>query len=643
MKRNAYRTLEALKASSLWTGLAQPPLPKNTRVYKSTRLEDMIYNDLRNLDGSLDALETQGSEKLDTFPSLVRDMFQVFYSLNPLRNDSDDLTANARKFNAEILDFVTTNADYPAFKALCEGRELPAYEAVGKFAERILNKLDSLLEAAGGEKNSLSVLNKLEKQYEALKERVQTSEPADLLNLASKADSKVRQVERLSEIVSQNMRKNKKEIESIVVSALSAAKEKAKETAAVLKSWGNNEPSPEALQQNGELLRRVKSSQRLREQSKITVAGHLEEKRGIYQIVLSWKKPDGKRERRGCSTGLQVKGNKKRAEDMLREKCREYEQILAERPSNHPEDILFADFLGLWLEAVKPEVKRTTFTGYRNNVERVMDPYFRPKGVLLKDLSAEDVNAFYAERLKQVKAMTVHKCHANIHHALKYAVEKGLLEHSVMDKVKRPKVERFVGKFLRQSEAVELFNAVKGHKLELGVMLGAFYGLRRSEVVGLKWSAIDFEANTITIGHTVTIAKDENWNRVLIADDTTKSKSSFRTLPLVPQFRARLLELREEQEQNKKLCGRAYDKVEGEYVYVNPLGKRINPEYLTVQFPKFMVEHGFRRMRYHDLRHSYVKPTLKNFLRNFQRGLDFFQSLSLGAMDRHISVKLSIR
>ena len=94
MKRNTYRTLEELKASSLWNGLSQPVLPKDTRVYKSTRLEDMIYDDLRNLDDSLDALETQDSEKLDAFPSLIRDMFQAFYSLNPRRNNPDSLTAN---------------------------------------------------------------------------------------------------------------------------------------------------------------------------------------------------------------------------------------------------------------------------------------------------------------------------------------------------------------------------------------------------------------------------------------------------------------------------------------------------------------------------------------------------------------------
>ena len=119
----------------------------------------------------------------------------------------------------------------------------------------------------------------------------------------------------------------------------------------------------------------------------------------------------------------------------------------------------------------------------------------------------------------------------------------------------------------------------------------------------MKWEAIDFEANTITIEHTVTVATIDG-KRVVVEADTTKSKSSYRTLPLVPQFRAKLLAMREEQQYYKKLCGKSYNKKQGVYIYVDQLGNRIKPDYLTRQFPEFMVEHDFRKMRFHDLRHS---------------------------------------
>jgi len=180
-----------------------------------------------------------------------------------------------------------------------------------------------------------------------------------------------------------------------------------------------------------------------------------------------------------------------------------------------------------------------------------------------------------------------------------------------MGKVKRPKPERYTGKFLKQSETVDLFEAVKGHKLELGVIFGAFYGLRRAEIVGLRWESINFEANTITIEHSVTVATIDGKN-VIIADDTVKTKSSYRTLPLVQPIRVKLLAVQAEQEKNRKLCGKSYNKEESRYIYTDVLGNRIKPDYLSGEFPKFMEKKGFRRMRFHDLRHSCASLLLAN-------------------------------
>lgn len=342
----------------------------------------------------------------------------------------------------------------------------------------------------------------------------------------------------------------------------------------------------------------------------IKVSGHLEEKRGIYQMVLSWTDQNGERQRQGKSTRLKVKGNKKRAEDMLRDARKAKEKELAEAPEMG--DPLFADFMEYeWLDVIRQEVKLTTFGGYQMNVQKAIAPWFRSRKIYLRNLTADDINEFYDECLERIKATSVLKYHANIGKALKYAVKKGLIEHSVMDKVDRPKPERFVGKFLKQSEAVALFDAVKGHKLELGVILGAFYGLRRAEVVGLRWEAIDFEANTITVEHTVTTATVDG-KQILVVDDTTKTKSSFRTLPLVPLFRAKLMAVKEEQEYYRKLCGKDYNTKESKYIYTDQLGNRIRPQYLTDNFPVFMEQHGFRRMRFHDLRHSCASLLLAN-------------------------------
>ena len=88
--------------------------------------------------------------------------------------------------------------------------------------------------------------------------------------------------------------------------------------------------------------------------------------------------------------------------------------------------------------------------------------------------------------------------------------------------------------------------------------MSAFYGLRRSEVLGIKWDAIDFEQNTITIRHTVTEAKKDG-KRILVAKDSAKTKSSLRSLPLVTGFREKLLQLKKQQKENMKVCGTSYN------------------------------------------------------------------------------------
>lgn len=137
----------------------------------------------------------------------------------------------------------------------------------------------------------------------------------------------------------------------------------------------------------------------------------------------------------------------------------------------------------------------------------------------------------------------------------------------------------------------------------MAVILGAFYGLRRSEVVGLKWSAIDFRKKTITIKHTVTEFTLDG--ELIIAEkDGTKTKSSYRTLPLIAPFEDLLHRVKKEQEQNRKVCGNAYCKDYLEYVYVNQLGELIRPNYITQHFARVLKNNKLRKIRFHDLRHS---------------------------------------
>ena len=155
----------------------------------------------------------------------------------------------------------------------------------------------------------------------------------------------------------------------------------------------------------------------------------------------------------------------------------------------------------------------------------------------------------------------------------------------------------------KAEELEQLFKAIQGDPSEFGVIMAAFYGLRCSEVVGLKWDAIDFENKKISIQHTVVTAK-VNGTLTEIARDKTKTKSSCRTLPLIPACEQMLNKMKKEQEQNRKVCGKSYCTDYLDYIYVDPMGRRIRPNFLSQHFPDFLVAHQMKRIRFHDLRHS---------------------------------------
>lgn len=154
-----------------------------------------------------------------------------------------------------------------------------------------------------------------------------------------------------------------------------------------------------------------------------------------------------------------------------------------------------------------------------------------------------------------------------------------------------------------RDEVKKLFEIVQGSSLEIPVKLATFYGLRRSEVVGLKWEAIHFVENTITIHHTVT-SHVVDGNPVEIASYTMKSMGAIRTLPLVQPFRDILLQAKEEQETNRYLCGDSYCTVYLDYVCVNTLGELIKLDDLTTAFQKLLETHNMRLISFHSLRGS---------------------------------------
>ena len=168
-------------------------------------------------------------------------------------------------------------------------------------------------------------------------------------------------------------------------------------------------------------------------------------------------------------------------------------------------------------------------------------------------------------------------------------------------------IQKYQASFYNKQELKELFDCIKDDPLELIIHITAYYGLRRSEVLGLKWSAIDFNNKIIKINHKVVDVKGK-----LIAKNKMKNITSNRTLPLMPHIEQLLLNEKKRQEQNKALFGNSYCREYLDYVCVNPLGELLKPDYLTQHFVVIQSNHNLKHIRFHDLRHSCASVMLAN-------------------------------
>lgn len=352
-----------------------------------------------------------------------------------------------------------------------------------------------------------------------------------------------------------------------------------------------------------------------------TVTGHLREVKGYYHIVLNFTGEDGKRKNPSKTTGLLVKGNKKKAERLLREAIENKQQELdtvttyGEVLAVTQRDVLFTQFMKDWLAMMRGSVEISTYSTYARIINNEIVPYFDKNfpGLKLNAIMPKHIQDYYSYLMNErnLTANTAIHFHANIRKALQYAFQTNLISSNPADRIQRPKIMPYSGSFYTEKEANQLLEAVKGDLIEFGVMMALYYGLRRSEIVGLKWSAIDFEQKKITINHVVlSTSVDGQWQ--LIAKDRAKNKSSRRSLPLIPLVEEYLLQMKAKQEKNRALCGTCYCQEYLEYVYLNDIGELVKPDFLTLHLSLVLKKNNLRRIRFHDLRHSCASLLLAN-------------------------------
>ncbi|WP_424768322.1 tyrosine-type recombinase/integrase [Paenibacillus sp. sgz302251] len=336
--------------------------------------------------------------------------------------------------------------------------------------------------------------------------------------------------------------------------------------------------------------------------------GSLLKRNKYWYIIVETKDEAGKRKQKWINTKCEKKSD---AEKILRETLTKIDNNNFVQPQRK---LKFTDFMLDWLHnVIKSKVEETTWEGYEMIVTKHINKYFMSKNdVLLQELQPIHLQKYYetkqqddaATGKKGLSAKTLRRHHANIKSALSFAVRMNLIPFNPADRVLLPKEEKFNASYYTVEQLEKLFEVCLGTPIASAVYIAAHYGLRRSEVLGLKWDCIDFEEKTVSIKEVrVKYGKE-------VVVKKPKSDSSQRVLPLMEKIEHYLQILMKQRKKNKLLYGKDY--IDSGLVCCVPNGSPMKTEYLNHKFKEILAKNGLPHIRFHDLRHSTASYLVKH-------------------------------
>ena len=320
-------------------------------------------------------------------------------------------------------------------------------------------------------------------------------------------------------------------------------------------------------------------------------------------VVLCYDK-NGVKKYKWVATGLKEKGNKKLLKAQLDSYIEKYSYLEDDIPA---EDTYFVPYLKKWLSNHRDEVAKSTGEAYDVVANAHIIPYFEKKDLKLDDITPRVISEFYM----YLHTAGNHKTGGGLSYA---SIKKSatILKSSLNDayvlelicsnpaasvKIRKGAGEKqFKRAYKTAEEAQQILDAFRGHELYPIVYMTLFYGLRRSEVLGLKWENIDFEGNTFEIKSTIVRIKS------IIHSDETKTADSNAVFELLPEFKGMLLELKAQDDENRRQLGSAY--LDYGYAFCRPDGDFYRPDFISNKFSEVLKKTGLPHMRFHDLRHS---------------------------------------
>jgi integrase len=216
----------------------------------------------------------------------------------------------------------------------------------------------------------------------------------------------------------------------------------------------------------------------------------------------------------------------------------------------------------------------------------------------LSRLTPQHVQAFYADKLKAgLSPRTVQIMHALLHKALENAVRWRLVPRNICEDVSSPRATRYEMQSLTMDQAQRLMEAARGHRFEVLLLLALVTGMRRGELLSLRWKDIQLEEKCLHVRHTVARIAGHGY-----VENEPKTAQSRRKITLPDFVVEALRQHRTRQLEARLKAGTAWE--DHDLVFCNTHGGFLNTDYLRRRFLRLLKDAGLPQMRFHDLRHS---------------------------------------
>ncbi|UOQ43777.1 tyrosine-type recombinase/integrase [Halobacillus salinarum] len=308
-----------------------------------------------------------------------------------------------------------------------------------------------------------------------------------------------------------------------------------------------------------------------------------------YYVVSLGKKPNGRlnqKKKRGFKT-------KREATQALNEVIAQYNKGLYIEPSK----MLYKEFLTLWLDDKKMNVQTSTFESYRLLVDVHISPFLGHIG--LSKLNPMMINNFYSflSNEKGLSGTTIQRIHTLVKDSLKKTVEWELLIKNPTENIKRPKASKNEVTVWTIDQVHKFLNVAESDPLFMAFHLAIATGMRQGEILGVRWTDLDWDKKLIMIRQTLSHDGKE-------LKSGAKSKSGKRTITLPDETIHLLKKHKGKMDNSRSLIEDIYN--DHNLIVCTELGSPINPSNLTRTFKRLTDKANLNKIRFHDLRHTHA-------------------------------------